>query len=148
MQLLPSPIPGEEPRTLPQNIVIDFDNSVLPPTWGSPGAITAGFDVLFSPNGTVTGTCSGRSHPFRVLRICGCLDPAASPPATTSGVPLMDIRVPGEANANYTAQTSWVVPNPQNDLASSNAPAASRRERSRRSSSRPHRARRHSATGR
>jgi type II secretory pathway pseudopilin PulG len=118
LQLLPSPLPGEEPRTLPQNIVIDLDTSVLPPTWGSPGAITGSLDVLFSPNGTVTGTvaAAGRIH-FVLSEYVDASIPLPVAPAITSGVPLMDITSSWQANANYTAQTSWVVPNPQNDLA-------------------------------
>jgi type II secretory pathway pseudopilin PulG len=122
MQLLPSPIPGEEPRTLPQNIVIDLDNSVLPPTWGSPGAITGSLDVLFSPNGTVTGTvaAAGRIH-FVFSEYVDASIPLASPPGNTSGIPLLDSNSTWQANTTYyqpgAAQpTSWVVPNPQNDL--------------------------------
>lgn len=46
----PTVLPNQEPRQLPRNVVIDLNNSVLPDSWSS-GA----FDVLFSPNGTVTG---------------------------------------------------------------------------------------------
>jgi type II secretory pathway pseudopilin PulG len=118
LQLLPSPLSGEEPRTLPQNIVIDLDNSVLPPTWGSPGALTGSLDVLFSPNGTVTGTvaAAGRIH-FVFSEYTDASVPLPVAPATTSGIPLLDSTSTWQANTTYTAQTSWVVPNPQNDLA-------------------------------
>ena len=118
LQLLPSPIPGEEPRTLPQNIVIDLDNSILPPTWGAPGALTGSLDVLFSPNGTVTGTvaAAGRIH-FVLSEYADASVPLPIAPVTTSGVPLLDSTNTWQATTNYTAQSSWVVPNPQNDLA-------------------------------
>lgn len=48
--LNPTVLPNQEPRQLPRNVVIDLDNSILPDAWSS-GTL----DVMFSPNGTVTG---------------------------------------------------------------------------------------------
>jgi prepilin-type N-terminal cleavage/methylation domain-containing protein len=128
LQLLPSVLPGEAPRTLPSNIVIDLDNSVLPSTWGSPGAYAGSLDVLFGPNGTVMGTvaASGRIHFVLSEYVDASVPVPASSPVT--GVPLMDTTSiwPSPtsspnygrwlANQSYTLE-SWVVPNPQNDLA-------------------------------
>jgi prepilin-type N-terminal cleavage/methylation domain-containing protein len=119
LHLAPSILPGEEPRTLPQNIAVDLDNSLLPTTWGAPGGFTGPFDLLFSPSGTVTGTtaAAGKIH-FVLSEYVDASVPVPSPPAAlTSGVPLMDINSAWQANTPYTAQSSWVVPSPQNDLA-------------------------------
>ena len=52
--LNPTVLPNQEPRQLPRAVVIDLNNSVRPDSWGTPGSYGT-MDVLFSPNGTVTG---------------------------------------------------------------------------------------------
>jgi type II secretory pathway pseudopilin PulG len=130
LQLLPSVLPGEEPRALPANIVVDLDNSSLPTTWGSPGTYAGNLDVLFAPNGTVTGTvaAAGRIH-FVLSEYVDATVPMPAPAnSLVTGVPLMDTTniLPSstsspnygtwQANHGYTLE-SWVVPNPQNDFA-------------------------------
>jgi type II secretory pathway pseudopilin PulG len=127
LQLLPSVLSGEEPRTLPSNIVIDLDNSSLPAAWGSPGAYSGQLDILFNPNGTVMGTvaAAGRIH----FVLSEYVDASVPLPTvgTITGVPLMDTTNtyslvagtnygPWQATTPYSAE-SWVVPNPQTDLA-------------------------------
>lgn len=61
LQLQPVILPNQEPRLLPQGIVIDLANSQLPAAWSSAwGSATApdSMDVLFSPRGQVTGRLS------------------------------------------------------------------------------------------
>jgi hypothetical protein len=72
VQLAPVPLPSEQPRTLPQNIVIDLRTSVLPQNWPGPPTAASTFDVLFSPAGTVIGAdrCR-RAHPLCAVRCCG-----------------------------------------------------------------------------
>jgi prepilin-type N-terminal cleavage/methylation domain-containing protein len=64
VQLAPVPLPSEQPRNLPQNIVIDLRTSVLPQNWPGPPTAASTFDVLFSPAGTVIGpvAAAGRVH--------------------------------------------------------------------------------------
>jgi hypothetical protein len=64
LQVAPSQLPSEQPRTLPQNIVIDLRTSVLPAGWTFPPTPSSTYDVLFSPAGTVIGpvAASGRVH--------------------------------------------------------------------------------------
>jgi prepilin-type N-terminal cleavage/methylation domain-containing protein len=116
LQLLPSVLPGEEPRALPQNIVIDLDNSALPAAWGSPGAVPGSLDLLFNPNGTVMGpvAAAGRIH-FVLSEYADASVPIPLA-GTVTGVPLMDVSNQWVANQTYN-QDQWVVPNPQNDLA-------------------------------
>ncbi len=56
--LNPTVLPNQEPRQLPRAVVIDlnssYNNGHLPRAWGQPGSYNS-LDVLFSPNGTVTG---------------------------------------------------------------------------------------------
>lgn len=49
--------PNQEPSLLPRGIVIDLDRSKLPRFWkeGLLAAYTDRLDIVFSPNGTVTG---------------------------------------------------------------------------------------------
>ncbi|HET6327403.1 MAG TPA: hypothetical protein VFG04_22165 [Planctomycetaceae bacterium] len=118
LQLLPTVLPGEEPRSLPQNIVIDLDNSQLPSTWGSPGAITGSLDVLFSPNGIVTGAVAAAGRVHLVLsEYVDATVPIPNPAnSTVTGVPLLDATNTWIGNHTYQVE-QWVVPNPQNDLA-------------------------------
>lgn len=118
LQLLPSVLPGEEPRSLPNNIVIDLDNSILPSTWGSPGAWTGPLDLLFAPNGTVTGTvaAAGRIH-FVLSENVDATVPVPNPAnSTVTGVPLLDAnKRTWIATTNYGLD-QWVVPTTPNDL--------------------------------
>ncbi len=63
IQLSPAILTGEQPRSLPDRIAIDLRSSVLPTSWPSPSA-SSNLDVLFSPQGVVTGqvASSGRIH--------------------------------------------------------------------------------------
>jgi type II secretory pathway pseudopilin PulG len=58
LHLKPSVLPNQEPRLLPRGVVIDLNSSfkerVIPSSWGSPGNYKT-MDILFSPEGTVTG---------------------------------------------------------------------------------------------
>ena len=115
LQLSPTVLPGDQPRSLPSNVVIDLDNSVLPSTWGSAGSYAGPLDLLFNPNGTVMGTvaAAGRIH-FVLSEYVDASVPLWNNGVT--GVPLLDSTNTWQANTAYTAQTSWVIPNPQNDL--------------------------------
>jgi type II secretory pathway pseudopilin PulG len=115
LQLSPTVLPGDQPRSLPSNVVIDLDNSILPSTWGSAGSYAGPLDLLFNPNGTVMGTvaAAGRIH-FVLSEYVDASVPVWNNGVT--GVPLLDATNTWQANTAYTAQTSWVVPNPQNDL--------------------------------
>jgi type II secretory pathway pseudopilin PulG len=53
LHLKPSVLPNQEPRQLPRGVVIDLNNSIRPNSWGMPPYGT--MDVVFSPEGTVTG---------------------------------------------------------------------------------------------
>ncbi len=55
LQLNPTVLPNQEPRQFPRDVVIDLNNSRLPVSWGTSGAYAPNMDVLFSPQGTVTG---------------------------------------------------------------------------------------------
>lgn len=67
LHLKPSVLPNQEPRLLPRDVVIDLNsswkNQVIPNSWGSPGSYGT-MDILFSPEGTVTGVeaASGVIH--------------------------------------------------------------------------------------
>jgi len=115
LKLAPSILAGDEPRSLPQGIVVDLNNSVLPPSWGSPGAYTPQLDVLFSPGGMVMGpvASAGRIH----FVLSEFVDASVPVPATSAvtGVPLLDATAAWQASTNYAAE-QWVVPNPQNGL--------------------------------
>jgi hypothetical protein len=118
LQLLPAVVPGEEPRSLPNNIVIDLDNSTLPATWGSPGAWNGSLDLLFAPNGTVTGTvaAAGRIH-FVLSENVDATVPVPNTTPVITGVPLLDAnKSTWQAGLAY-AVDQWVVPSPPNDLA-------------------------------
>ena len=56
--LVPRFLENEDPVTLPEGIVIDLDNSLLPANWTSGGYFSNEMDILFSPNGTVIGPAS------------------------------------------------------------------------------------------
>ncbi len=55
LQLNPTVLPNQEPRQLPRDVVIDLVHSKLPVAWGTPGNYANNLDVLFAPQGTVTG---------------------------------------------------------------------------------------------
>lgn len=115
LQLQPSILSGDEPRSLPQGIVVDLNNSVLPPSWGSPGAYTPQLDILFSPGGTVIGpvASAGRIH-FVLSEFVDASVPAPATSAVT-GIPLLDATAAWKPSTNYAVE-QWVVPSPQNDL--------------------------------
>jgi prepilin-type N-terminal cleavage/methylation domain-containing protein len=68
LQLAPTVLPGDEPRSLPRGIVIDLNNSVLPASWGTAFSPTTppqgNLDLLLSPRGAVIGPAAsdGRIH--------------------------------------------------------------------------------------
>lgn len=60
LHLNPVVLPNQEPRLLPRAVVIDLDHSARPDSWGgptttNPSAPYGTLDILFSPDGTVTG---------------------------------------------------------------------------------------------
>jgi len=118
LQLTPSLLPGEEPRSLPQGIVIDLDNSILPPSWGSSGAYATPLDMLFSPSGIVTGTVAsaGRIH-FVLSEFVDASVPVPVPTnSLVTGIPLLDASATWQPSTAYNLE-KWVVPNPQNYMA-------------------------------
>jgi len=102
LQLAPSPLPSEQPRALPKNIVIDLRTSVLPVSWPGPPSAGSTFDVLFSPNGTVTGpvASSGRVH-FVLTDIAD----------TAIGAPVSTLSNRFQLNAPWQAGTSYLAGN-------------------------------------
>jgi type II secretory pathway pseudopilin PulG len=64
LQLAPTVLSGDEPRTLPSNIVVDLNSSILPLAWGSNGSYTNSLDIMFSPQGGVVGptAADGKIH--------------------------------------------------------------------------------------
>jgi hypothetical protein len=119
LQLLPSVVPGEAPRSLPNNIVVDLDNSILPSTWGAPGAWIGSLDLLFAPNGTVTGTpaAAGRLHFVLSEYVDATVPIPNAAVSSVTGVPLLDAnKSTWVATTNYALE-QWVIPSPPNDLA-------------------------------
>jgi type II secretory pathway pseudopilin PulG len=117
LQLSPTILPGDEPRSLPPGIVIDLDNSVLPSSWSAGGSYSDKLDVLFSPSGTVMGpvAAAGRIH-FVLSEYVDASVPIPAPANTlVTGVPLLDASNTWLPNQAYVLE-QWVVPNPQNDL--------------------------------
>ena len=53
--LTPTVLPNQEPRQLPGGVVIDLNQSLVPDSWKESSGGYGTMDVLFSPNGTVTG---------------------------------------------------------------------------------------------
>ncbi len=112
LQLAPSIVSGDEPRTLPQNIVIDLNSSILPASWGAPGSFAGTLDVMFSPQGTVIGTpaSDGRIH-FVLADITDStgVTPIANFPARSH----LQLNSPWQPSTNYVVG-NVVVPTPNN----------------------------------
>ena len=102
LQLAPAQLPSEQPRALPQNIVIDLRTSILPVNWQIPGTASSSYDVLFSPAGTVFGpvTASGRIH-FVLADIAD----------TTGEFPIGTLSNRFQLNAPWQPNTSYIVGN-------------------------------------
>jgi hypothetical protein len=102
LQLAPAQLPSEQPRSLPQNVVIDLRTSILPTTWQFPPSPTSTYDLLFSPASTVVGpaAASGRVH----LVLADISD-------TTSEVLTSGLSNRLQLNAPWQATTSYVVGN-------------------------------------
>lgn len=75
LDLLPTILPNQEPRELPDGVVIDLDHSQVPGTIGWTGRDR--MDVLFSPRGTVIGTPTAEGHIHLV--ITGIVDVTGTP---------------------------------------------------------------------
>jgi prepilin-type N-terminal cleavage/methylation domain-containing protein len=112
LQLAPAIVSGDEPRTLPQNIVIDLNSSILPASWGAPGAFASTLDVMFSPQGTVIGApaSDGRIH-FVLADITDStgVTPITSFPARSH----LQLNSPWQPTTTY-ALGNVVVPTPSN----------------------------------
>ena len=104
LQLGPSVLSGDEPRTLPSNIVIDLNSSILPLAWGSAGSFSNTLDVMFSPQGTVIGTTAADGKIHFVL---------ADTADTTAQTPIVGLppRSPLQLNAPWQANTDYVLGN-------------------------------------
>jgi hypothetical protein len=87
LELIPSQTTSEQPMLLPKGIVIDLDNSVIPPGWltgnsapyspSNPKYIV-NMDLLFSPRGTVTGNAAARGMIHLLLADTKDTDQAAT----------------------------------------------------------------------
>jgi type II secretory pathway pseudopilin PulG len=115
LQLAPTVLSGDEPRTLPSNIVIDLNSSILPLAWGSAGSFSNTLDVLFSPQGTVIGTTASDGKIHFVL---------ADTADTTGQTPIAGLppRSPFQLNAPWQANTNYllgnvIVPTPSSFIA-------------------------------
>ncbi len=106
LQLAPTVLPGDEPRTLPKGIVIDLDSSVLPASWGSAFSPTTApqvnLDLLLSPQGTVIGPVASDGRIHFVL----------SDVADTTGQTIIgNLSNRFQLNAPWQPNTSYVVGN-------------------------------------
>jgi type II secretory pathway pseudopilin PulG len=104
LQLAPTVLSGDEPRSLPSNIVIDLNSSILPLAWGSAGSFSNTLDILFSPQGTVIGTPASDGKIHFVL---------ADTADTTGQTPIAGLppRSPLQLDAPWQANTSYVLGN-------------------------------------
>ena len=71
LELAPSVLPNQEPILFPRNVVIDLAHSRLPRSWGvpgNPGWATRTFDIMFSPQGVVTGSDASGGLTHLLLR--------------------------------------------------------------------------------
>jgi prepilin-type N-terminal cleavage/methylation domain-containing protein len=117
VQLAPVPLPSEQPRTLPRNIVIDLRTSVLPQNWPGPPTAASTFDVLFSPSGTVIGplAAAGRLH----LVLADVADTAGSALTSALATPAYNryqLNAPWLPGTQY-APGNIVVPTPSSFIA-------------------------------
>jgi prepilin-type N-terminal cleavage/methylation domain-containing protein len=108
LQLTPSVLPSEQPRSMPQNVAIDLRTSVLPTTWQLPPTANSTFDILFSPAGSIVGpvAASGRVH----LVLADISDTATE--VLTSGLSnRFQLNAPWQPSTPYVVG-NVVVPNP------------------------------------
>jgi type II secretory pathway pseudopilin PulG len=117
VQLAPVPLPSEQPRTLPQNIVIDLRTSVLPQNWPGPPTAASTFDVLFSPAGTVIGptAAAGRIH-FVLSDVADTAGSALMSALATPAYNRFQLNAPWLPNTQY-AVGNVVVPTPLSSIA-------------------------------
>ncbi len=115
LQLAPTVLSGDEPRSLPSNIVIDLNSSILPLVWGSAGSFSNTLDILFSPQGTVIGTPASDGKIHFVLAdtsdTTGQTPIAGLPPRSP-----LQLDAPWQANTNY-ALGNVIVPTPSSFIA-------------------------------
>ena len=115
LQLAPAIVSGDEPRTLPQNVVIDLNSSILPASWGSPGSFAGTLDVMFSPQGTVIGATAsdGRVH-FVLADLADSTGetPIASFPTRSH----LQLNAPWQPGTNYVLG-NVIVPTPSSFIA-------------------------------
>jgi len=108
LELAPAVLPNQEPRLLPEGVVIDLDNSRLPASWSTAGGppYSAQMDVLFSPRGTVIGPvgAAGRVH----FVLSDVVD-------TNNNCPL-PTNIPVWAAGTPYAQGAWVVSSTSNEI--------------------------------
>jgi len=114
LQLAPAIVSGDEPRTLPQNIVIDLNSSILPASWGTPGAFANTLDVMFSPQGTVIGppASDGRIH----FVLADLTDTTGETPIQGLPSSHLQLNAPWQPNTNY-AVGNVIVPTPTTYIA-------------------------------
>jgi len=67
LDLAPAILPNQEPRQLPDGVVIDVDHSRLPRPRTLPDG-TRTWDVMFSPRGTVVGPAAVQGHVHLLFR--------------------------------------------------------------------------------
>jgi len=115
LQLGPTIVSGDEPRSLPANVVIDLNSSILPLSWGSAGTFTSPLDIMFSSQGTVMGApaSDGRIH----FVLSDLADVTGQKPI--GGLPA---RSPLQLNAPWQPNTTYVpgnviVPTPSTFIA-------------------------------
>jgi prepilin-type N-terminal cleavage/methylation domain-containing protein len=102
LELAGAVLPGDQPRTLPQGVVVDLDNSVLPAAWGTSSPYTTPLDILFSPQGNVIGppASDGRIH-FVLSAIAD----------VTGDAPIASLPTRNRLNAPWQAGHSYAVGN-------------------------------------
>jgi prepilin-type N-terminal cleavage/methylation domain-containing protein len=122
LELAGAVLPGDAPRQLPQGVVVDLDNSVLPVTWvapytnpplSSPPSYATPLDILFSPQGNVIGppASDGRVH-FVLSAIADVAGDA----------PIVNLTFRNRLNAPWQAGQSYalgnvIVPTPTSFIA-------------------------------
>jgi prepilin-type N-terminal cleavage/methylation domain-containing protein len=116
LHLAPAILTGEQPRSLPQNIVIDLRTSVLPTSWPAPTAAST-YDVLFSPQGTVYGplASSGRIH-FVLADLSDTTGEMLINSLSTPSLVRFQLNAPWQVSTAYVVG-NIIVPNPSSSVA-------------------------------
>jgi prepilin-type N-terminal cleavage/methylation domain-containing protein len=117
LQLVPTILSGDEPHALPNGIVIDLNNSVLPAGWGALGAYINQLDVLFAPGGTVMGSVAsgGRIH-LVLSEFTDAAGQTLTPSLSATSAARYRLDAPWQANTLYQLG-NVIVPAPATLLA-------------------------------